>query len=206
MKTGPAAKKRKIISLDSSDESDSVEETQPAPATTSRKIELTPPPIVEEDTVRQAIAMISKRPQTTTRTGHTRRRTNSSLGESDHPTTDEDEDEDDFDIEQYQASMTRTTLSSIVDNGVDHGPPILIFLQGHNEANERLPETWEKPLALKVMPRKQFKAMREEFAKNKGYDKEVVFVRRGVKVMYGSPGLIHMQDQEWLGMTIVDIC
>jgi len=208
-KTAPPAKKRRpIISL-STDEEDNSQEppSEPVEPNTDGSISLTPPPIVGEEALQQAMAVINDHVHHSTTTAtHSRTRRQTSHSTTFDPPPASDDLDDDFDLAAYQNSMNSDIAkqATILYNRQEEKPTVetkifLIFV-GKRFDGETLPVEWSKPLGLRVMSSMLFAKMRDEFKKQKKYEKEVVFVLKGVKLYHGTPKDLALKDQTLIGI------
>jgi hypothetical protein len=207
-KTAPPTKKRRpIISLSTDEEDNEEPPSEPVETNTDRSISLTPPPIVGEEALKQAMAVINdhvNRSTTTTTRSRTRQQTSDSTTVDPPPAS--DDLDDDFDLAAYQTSMNSDIAkqAAILYSRQEEKPAveakIFLILMGKGFDGETLPVDWSKPLGLRVMSTMQFTKMKDEFKKQKKYEKEVVLVLKGVKLYHGTPKDLALKDQTLIGI------
>ena len=80
---------------------------------------------------------------------------------------------------------------------------VFLVLVGKKFDGETLPTEWTKPLGLRVMSTMQFTKMRDEFKKQRKYEKEIVLVLKGMRLYHGTPKDLALKDQTLIGTNYV---
>jgi len=215
-KAAPPSKKRRPIIPLSTDEEDNSEAdpSEPVETNTDRSISLTPPPIVGEEALQQAMAVINDHMKnstsaTTTTRSRTRQQTSNSTTSTtavDPPLVPASDDlDDDFDLAAYQNSMNSDIAkqAAILYSRHEEKPAveskIFLVLVGRRFDGETLPLEWSKPLGLKFSSTMQFTKLRDEFKKQRKYEKDVILVLKGMRLSYGSAKELGLKDQTLIG-------
>lgn len=199
-----------MISVDT--DSDSEEETPQITPVASRKRprSLTPPPILGEAAIQQAMAVV------TDHMNHkrTRQRSYATGSPPPEPTANNIADDassdfnDDFDMAAYQSKLLNSDIakqaaklkqSEQTTTKTEQPQKILLVLLGRREGDTGLPEEWEKPLGLNVFSTISLSKMRTEFQRNRKYDKDVILAWKGVRLRHGTPKDIGMTNQSRIG-------
>lgn len=199
-------KRRNIISLSSDDEN---EDESPGDLDIPlRHASLTPPPIVGQEALRQAMAVISEHVQNNRPRTQQQASTTATTNDFSEPESRTDV-EDEFDLEKYQAKMNSeiakqaAQLTRKVDDSVE---PILLVMRGLKIGEEEIPENWETPIGMKVKSSTTFAKMREEFANKKNYKGDIVLSFKGVRLLHGTPKDIAISKEECLGIPSFYLC
>jgi Ubiquitin-2 like Rad60 SUMO-like len=196
-----SSKRRHVISLESDEENEEfAEESIVNPV--RRPASLTPPPVVGEEALRQAMAVINEhvhknRPRTGKQTSPT-----ATTEESNQPELIQQKKEE-FDLAKYQAQMNSEIARQAVlarPKGDDSVETILLLLRGRKMDAEEVPEGWEKPLGMKVKSSTTFAKMKEEFASKKDFKGDVVLSFKGVRLFHGTPKDLAITNEECLGI------
>jgi hypothetical protein len=194
-------KRRRTINLDSDEEASEEEEVEEE--VRPRHVSITPPPVVDDDHLQQAMKILNDKRGPSTR----------SL-KSNAKSKGNESSEDDFDFAAYKKNMNSDLAKEakqLYGRGMDAFASVekpvestlILLLLGKKVHGERLPSEWEVPLGLKVTADISFLKVRQQFKDKREYDGEVILVWRGTQLLHGTPKAVGMVDKDQIRNRLV---